>query len=221
MDNIIIAIDGCDGCGKATQSALLKDRLEKMNRPALLCSFPNYENDSSKLVKMYLNKEIYKNLNDSNPYAASIYYALDRHITFEQSLNKNNKILICDRYIGSNAIHQMIKFEEKDWDAYIDWLYDLECNKLGVRDADITIYLNLSEETADKLMTSRYNGDENKKDLHESDLAYMKACRKSGLYAAKKLGWVIIDCEDENGNLYSIEDIHNKIWSVIEEKYFK
>lgn len=220
-NDIIIAIDGCDGCGKATQTGLLQKWFESMEIPNVLCSFPNYENGSSKLVRMYLNGEIYSNLGDSNPYATSMYYALDRHITIEQGLNRlrGNGVILCDRYTGSNAIHQMVKFNEQEWDSYIDWLYDLECNKLGVRNADATIYLHLSEKTADRLMTERYDGNEEKKDLHESDLAYMRACRKSGIYAAKKLGWGVIDCEDENGNLYSIEEIHTRIKAMLIERY--
>ena len=50
----LIAIEGLDGSGKTTQIELLSKRLREEGIPADTISFPNYESDSSALVKMYL-----------------------------------------------------------------------------------------------------------------------------------------------------------------------
>ena len=53
----LFVIEGTDGSGKQTQSTLLQQRLKEKNIDFKSVSFPNYENDSSALVKMYLNGE--------------------------------------------------------------------------------------------------------------------------------------------------------------------
>lgn len=55
----LIVIDGLDGSGKATQTELLKQYLEKEKQYKVYkISFPDYESDSSAPVKMYLNGEL-------------------------------------------------------------------------------------------------------------------------------------------------------------------
>ena len=50
----LIAIEGLDGSGKATQTGLLYDRLTSKLIATRKVSFPVYESQSSALVKMYL-----------------------------------------------------------------------------------------------------------------------------------------------------------------------
>lgn len=209
----IIVVEGCDGAGKSTQVQLLKEYLESVGVKCRYIKFPNYWGDSSALVRMYLNGEIYKDNEHSNHYAASLFYACDRHITMYKYMESNpdeNEVVICDRYIGSNAIHQMIGIDKDKWDEYIEWLYDTECGKLGIPEETMTIYLDVSNETSDKLLSKRYMGDEEKRDIIEKDREYTEKCRESGKYIAYKKNWYIIKC-DEHSKLRGIEDIHNEI----------
>ena len=50
----LIVIEGLDGSGKATQAKLLAQHLAGQGLPVREVTFPNYESDSSALVKMYL-----------------------------------------------------------------------------------------------------------------------------------------------------------------------
>lgn len=81
----------------------------------------------------------------------------------------------------------------------------------------MVIYLDMPIEISQKLMTSRYNGDEDKKDVHEADVSFLKQCRNAALYAAENQGWTVINCSDGD-NPYSIDEIHNKIMECIKEK---
>ena len=55
---MLVVIEGVDGSGKQTQSQMLYDRLsEKMEVKRL--AFPNYESDTSTLVKMYLGGKFF------------------------------------------------------------------------------------------------------------------------------------------------------------------
>ena len=54
----LIVIDGLDGSGKATQTKLLAERLNENGYKARTISFPDYDSDSSALVKMYLGGKL-------------------------------------------------------------------------------------------------------------------------------------------------------------------
>ncbi|MBQ1992073.1 MAG: thymidylate kinase, partial [Clostridia bacterium] len=75
----LIVIEGLDGSGKGTQTALLTKALADMNIKVKQVSFPDYDNPSSALVKMYLNGALGSKPGDVNAYAASSFYAVDRY----------------------------------------------------------------------------------------------------------------------------------------------
>ena len=125
----LIVIDGLDGCGKSTQLEIIKKKLSAMGHKVKSISFPDYSNDSSTLVKMYLNGEFSSNPDDINAYAASSFYAVDRYasyIKFWKEEYECGYIILAARYVSSNAIHQMSKLCENEWDSYLEWLYDYE-----------------------------------------------------------------------------------------------
>lgn len=215
----IIVIDGLDGSGKSTQFELIKEEFSKRNIPFKAISFPEYDKTSSALVKMYLNGEISENPDGVNAYAAASFYAVDRYASYKMYWEKDyleGKIILASRYISSNAIHQTSKLPENEWSSYVEWLYDYECEKLGLPKADKTIFLDMPVEISQKLLSSRYNGDENKKDIHESDVNYLHKCRKSALFCAEKLNWNVIQCS-KNGSPLSIEEISGIILNNINE----
>ena len=54
----LFVIEGTDSSGKQTQLEKLKNRFEKENIKYKSVSFPNYESNSSELVKIYLKGEL-------------------------------------------------------------------------------------------------------------------------------------------------------------------
>lgn len=77
-----IVIDGLDGCGKATQTELLKQALEKMGKKVVKITFPKYDSDSSAPVRMYLGGELGNDPELLNPYMCGSFYAVDRFIQY-------------------------------------------------------------------------------------------------------------------------------------------
>lgn len=218
MNGKLIVIDGLDGSGKSTQAKILYETLKEKSKKVLLISYPDYDEPSSALVKMYLNGEFSSDPNDVNAYAASTFYAADRYagyMKFWKEKYNDGYIIIASRYVSSNAIHQMVKLPEEKWDEYLSWLDDYEFSKLSLPRPDMVIFLDMDRKVADNLIMSRYNGDEEKKDIHESDLEYLKSCNKSASYAAKVQGWKVIPCSDDK-NAFPIDIISDKILSEAE-----
>ena len=220
MGGKLIVIEGLDGSGKATQTKLLYDALEKQTPNVRMLSFPCYEDDSSVLVKMYLAGEFGQRPDDVNGYAASTFFAVDRYASYKKSWEKDYKdgfVFLADRYTTSNAVYQAGKLPREEWDEYLDWLYDFEYNLLGIPKPDIVIYLDLPPEISRELMTKRYTGDETKKDIHEKDTGFQTKSREAALYCAAKQNWHIINCESRGG-IREEEDIAREILVIIEDK---
>lgn len=209
----LIVIEGLDGSGKSTQLELLPQNLLKYGFESKTVSFPDYESNSSALVKMYLGGEFGKKPGDVNAYAASLFYAVDRFASYKTTwgeyYNKNG-IIVSGRYTTSNAVHQTSKMDESEWSGFLDWLYDLEYNKVGIPKPDKVIFLDMPIDVSQKLLSGRYKGDEGKKDIHESDTEYLEKCRKAAMFTAKYSGWTIIPCA-KDGEPRSIEDIANDV----------
>lgn len=215
----LIAIEGLDGSGKTTQIELLSKRLREEGIPADTISFPNYESDSSALVKMYLAGDFGSKPGDVNAYAASLFFAVDRYASFKTDWEKyynGGGVVISARYTTSNAIHQTSKLPESEWDSYLDWLFETEFEKMGLPRPDLVIFLDMPPEVSQKMMTGRYHGDETKKDIHERDRGYLDRCRKAATYIAEKNGWHTVGCA-ENGEPRSRAEIAEEIYSEVTE----
>jgi dTMP kinase len=216
----LIVIEGLDGSGKSTQLDLLYENLKKMGIDCKTVSFPDYEHESSTLVKMYLAGEFGEKPGDVNAYAASTFYAVDRYASFKKYWGEyynGGGVVIAGRYVTSNAVHQNSKLSEDKWEDFLNWLYDFEYNKIGIPKPDKVIFLDMPIEVSQKLLSKRYNGDENKKDVHERDVEYLSSCHKAALYAADKLGWTVIHCS-ENGEPRTLEAISADICNAVKEK---
>lgn len=224
-----IVIDGLDGCGKATQTQLLKEELEKLGKKVVTIDFPKYDSDSSAAVRMYLNGELGNDPTSLNPYMCGSFYAVDRCIQYVTDWKKyfdedDNTIIISDRYLSANIIHQGGKIENRtERMRYAQWCYDFECNKCGLPVEDITIVLTISPEISQKLMTERYNGDESKKDIHESNLEYLENCYNRLRQTIEDIHinaignkWMIIACDDiQNNTVDTRENIHKCIMKYV------
>ena len=192
---ILIAIEGTDSSGKQTQSERLSEFLLNSGADARLVSFPAYNCNSSALVKMYLAGEFGTDPESVNAYAASAFYAVDRYATYKMDWGNdynNGTIIVADRYVPSNLIHQASKIEDDAKKTeFIAWLDELEYDKLGLPRPDATIFLDMPTETAQKLMADRVNKIDNsdKKDIHERNIEYLKKSYNNAKDVAGRLNW--------------------------------
>lgn len=218
MKGKLIVVEGLDGSGKSTHISLLKKHLEDIGQNVKQIKLPCYEDKSSVLVRMYLDGELGSRPGDVNAYAASVFFAADRYANYNTRWRDNylsGELILADRYTTSNAYHQMTKLPRGEWDAYLEWLFDLEYVKLGIPEPDGVVFLNMPVEVSQKLMSERYGGSEEKKDVHERDVAYLKCCSEAASYAAEKLGWTVVELAD-GLRPKSIEENSRNLCSLVE-----
>jgi len=220
----LIVIEGTDSSGKQTQAELLYEKYKKDGKNVMKVSFPNYESSSSAPVKMYLNGEFGENVGEVNTYAVSTMYAVDRYASFKtiwEEFYNDGGIIISDRYTTSNMVHQASKIEDRDEkEKYLNWLIDLEYEKMAIPKPDMVVFLNMPTEVAYKLMEKRKNKitGEDKKDIHENDCEYMKKSHDNACFIANKYSWKEIMCvKDEK--LKTKNEISNEILKTCEELF--
>lgn len=217
----LIVIEGLDGSGKSTQIEIIKKSLENKGLKYKQIKLPDYEDPSSTLVRMYLSGDFGDKPGDVNAFAASSFYAVDRYANFKRHWKdeyENDYVILADRYTTSNCVHQCSKLPKSEWDGYIKWLYNYEFEQLGIPKPDLVIFLDMEPSISQRLMSSRYKGDENKKDIHEKDTKYLEKCREAAFYSAEKLDWKIVKCY-ENDNPLSIDIIAEKIKKYTEKVF--
>lgn len=212
----LIVIEGLDGSGKATQSKLLAQALGQRGIACRRIAFPNYQDPASTLVQMYLAGEL-GGLPEVNPWAASLFYAVDRYASFVRDWQKDYRqgtVIIADRYATSNIPHQMSKLSPEQWEEYMAWQEDLEYKRMALPRPDVVLYLDMPPEISQGLLSNRY-GAEDKRDLHERNLDYLLKCQKAALFGASRAGWKVLPCAVE-GNPLLPEKISQQIIEIIE-----
>ena len=213
----LIVFEGTDGSGKATQSRLLFERLEREGVDCRKLNFPRYGEKSAALVELYLGGAFGSHPDDVNAYAASTFYAVDRYASYKQDWGgyyEAGGLLIADRYTTSNAIHQGSKLPEAELPAFFDWLYDLEYGKLGLPRPDLVLYLDVDLPTSLKRMQHRQEKQNTKADIHEQDEAYLENCLRIGRLAAAHYGWTVVPFM-KDGAERALEEKHEEIFSII------
>ncbi|WP_053954882.1 dTMP kinase [Inediibacterium massiliense] len=220
---LFVIESGVDASGKATQSEKIYKRLLEEKVKVKKITFPNYDSDSSALVKMYLNGDFGQKPDDVNPYTASTFYAVDRFASYRMEWKEfleDGGIVIADRYTTSNMVHQASKFEKiEDKKVFLDWLWDLEFIKMKLPIPNEVLFLDVDIQTSIDLMKNRSNKitGELKKDIHERDAKYLQKTYKNALWVCEYYHWNKINCMKENA-LKSIEEIHEEIYKMIVSK---
>ncbi len=221
----LIVIDGIDGSGKATQVGLLAKRLKKEKVKVKTIDFPRYyDNFFGKLIGDCLTG-MYGDFIGVDSHIASVLYAADR---FESSKEiqkwlDQGYVIIADRYVSANQIHQGGKIDDSKKRAeFLKWLDTMEHGVFKIPRPDMVIYLDVpyevSKEWLQKKVAQRkkkyLNGN---KDVAEDNLMHLKNSRNSALLLAKQhKNWQRIECC--NGMICMLpEQVHEEVFKQIKK----
>ena len=217
MNGRLIVFEGTDGSGKATQSRLLCEHLQRESIPYKNITFPRYGKPSAAMVQEYLDGNLGRRPGDVNAYAASLMFSMDRYASYKQdwgAFYEAGGLVIADRYTTSNAVHQASKLPEGEREAFLDWLFDLEYRLLGLPEPDLVLYLDMPTEITEKMLRQREQAAGTHADIHEQDEAYLENCLRIGRLAAAHYGWTVVPFM-KDGAERALEEKHEEIFSII------
>lgn len=214
----LIVIDGTDGTGKTTQTALLIKRLKNEGLKIGIADFPRYGLPSAYFVERYLNGK-YGTANEVPAEAASLFYALDRFDARPGLIKEieSGKTVVSNRYVTANMGHQGGKIKSprlrRRFFAWLDWL---EHDLLALPRPDCTIILHVPAGIAQRLVDRKGRREyiRRKRDLHEADINHLKAAERTYLEMAKRFGYHVVECAPR-GTMLSPEEIHEAIWKIV------
>ena len=216
---VIIAIEGIDGSGKGTQAARLHARCQAEGIKTSLIGFPRYDQTLfGKSIGDFLNGR-FGELDEVNPFLASLLYAGDRFESRSHILNtiETSDVVIFDRYIPSNVAHQGAKLSGVERSEFIEWIEQIEYAIYKMPRLNLAILLDLPADYAQKLIAEKQARSYTEKvaDLQEADQTYLANVREVYLQLAEEnQHWQKIQCLQKE-TLRSIEEISDEILSYV------
>ena len=131
---------------------------------------------------------------------------------------KDGYVVIANRYVSANQIHQggKIKSAKKRAD-FMKWLDEMEYEVFKIPRPDLTLYLSLPIDIVLQLLKDRDSSKmkreylKKKKDVHESDTQFLINSRKSALKLSKEVpNFIKIECSAK-GKILSREKGHELV----------
>lgn len=219
----LIAIEGIDGSGKATQTEILSHRLNTYGTNATTMSFPAYRATfAGALIGKYLDGKLGP-LNAVDPRLIAMMYAMDRlesRTELEMRLSAHD-VVICDRYFESNIAYQGAKQQNPlERKILSDWIRNLETKALRAVKPDMTILLEIPVQLARQRVAMKNGRSYTNKtaDLHESNLDYLSAARDCYHEIAEQPHWRIVSVlkpdGTEKGRHEIAEEVHQHARSL-------
>jgi dTMP kinase len=218
----LIAIEGIDGSGKRTQMNLLRDVLAtgEGGNSVYSTGFPQYNSWFGKMVGQFLNGELGP-LEAVDPHFTALLYAGDRFEVkskIQAALNEG-KIVLIDRYIGSNLAHQTARVAPEKRDDFRRWIEHLEYNIYDLPREDLILYLRVPPTEAQKLVArkSQRSYTSAKQDLQEASLRHLQDAAAMYDHLARRAPWVTIECFDAaKGIMRSVKEIAREVLAAVE-----
>lgn len=219
----LIVIDGSDGVGKATQTKLLVERLQKEGKRVVTLDFPRYEkNFFGAFVGACLRGD-HGDFLHLDPYIASVLYAADRFESkkaIEDAL-ESGAYVVLDRYVSANQMHQGGKIKDaRKRREFLKWLDTMEHSVFRIPRPDLIVYLHLPVELSVQLLKTKAATDKKKylkgkRDTVEEDIRYLLNSQQSALKIIQAgAKWAKVVC-NKRKEILSREVIHDKIWDSL------
>ncbi|MBI2097808.1 MAG: deoxynucleoside kinase [Candidatus Vogelbacteria bacterium] len=222
----LIVIDGIDGSGKATQVKLLAEKLRQLKIRVKTIDFPRYyDNFFGRLIGEYLSGA-YGDFIKTDPRVASVLYAADRFESSQQIRKwlADDLIVIADRYVSANQIHQGGKIsDKKERRNFMQWLEAMEYGIFQIPKPDLVIFLDVPYEVSRAWLQKKITQRQKKylagrKDVAEDNLLHLKNSRQCALNLAKQnKNWARLECC--RGQICLLPDeVNQKVFTIIKKR---
>ncbi|MGH9709638.1 MAG: hypothetical protein ACRD37_03720, partial [Candidatus Acidiferrales bacterium] len=196
--------------------------LRKRGVTHVTVSFPRYDGFFGHMVARYLNGD-FGTLSEVDAHFSALLYAGDRlenKLQLEENLAQG-KMILADRYIGSNLAHQGARVPRRQLAEFLRWLEQLEYGVYGLPREDIVIYLRLPAVKAQTMVAkkSARGYTRRRHDLQEANLAHLRAAARVYDRLAKRQNWRAVNCMDRSErSMLSPEEIHREVIEVVENR---
>jgi dTMP kinase len=215
----LIAIEGIDGSGKQTQAKLLERALIARGHSVYATGFPQYDSWFGTMVGNFLNGELGP-LDKVDPHFTALLYAGDRFeakSSIEEAL-KEGKVVLVDRYIGSNLAHQVARAAPDKRAELMRWIEHLEYTIYGLPRETLILYLRVPPQEAQKLVSRKsqraYTSASH--DLQETSLRHLQDAGEMYDMLSRSRPWATIQCFDaEHGTMRLPQDIAGEMLAAV------
>ena len=171
MAGLLIAIEGVDGAGKRTLGDGLRAAFESNHLSVAGLSFPRYGHSvAADLAAEALHGQ-HGDL-ASSVYAMAVLFAIDRAGAREEigHLRAAYDVVILDRYVASNAAYSAARLHQDANGEVVDWVRDLEYERLHMPAPDWQVLLDVPAELAADRARHREDNDVTRaRDSYERD----------------------------------------------------
>lgn len=217
----LIAIDGGDNVGKATQADLLMRRLVEEGIAVGKLDFPRYsQNTFGHLLQDCLHGQC-GDFMKLDPKISATLFAADRFESkteLEKWLDEG-RVVILDRYVSANMLHQGAKIDDPDErEEFLKWLDHVEYEIFNMPRPDLTIYLEVPPEESQKLLEYVTMIGAQKPDVAEADREHQQKVAECANYLRQSRDkWITVQCLNEDGHLRTREDIHEELYKIVKD----
>lgn len=210
----LIAVEGLDASGKATQVKTLYDNLRKRGYKVFMLDFPQYNRNPAGTRLYDVLRGAAGNILEVDNKMLMSLYAADRLFCIPtiKKAQEDYDIVLFDRSIGANVIFGRARAEsEQDADAIEKYIYELEHKLYGFPYMDKIFFLNASHEAQMKFHgDKKRDADQNEDNKKLQDDVRNEAVRQ----CQEKKYWTEVKV-DADGNIRTIEDIGEEILTQV------
>jgi len=200
---LLIAIEGIDGSGKHTQAKLLEHSLQSLGHSVYSTGFPQYESWFGTMVGKFLNGD-FGRLENIDPHFTALLYAGDRFEARQrlETALSSGKVVLIDRYIGSNLAHQVALAAPEKRAEFLRWIEHLEYTIYGLPRENLILYLRVPPSQAQKLVAKKNERHYTtaKHDILEKNLRHLEDAAEMYDMLSRSRPWATIQCYDAQNN---------------------
>lgn len=224
--NRFIVLEGLDGSGKSTQTALLKGYFDEHNINYKYLHFPQthtpYFGD---LISRFLRGELGK-IEDVDPYLVAMLYAGDRYDASSEIREWHDigSLVLVDRYVMSNIAFQTAKLTSQvEKEKLRQWIFKFEYQHYGIPKPSLSIFLDVPISFVKQNIENQRDGEDRKylqgkNDIHEERIDFQEQVRLEYLEAIKMdENFVRIDCV-ENDAMKPAGKVFSEIIQLLKTK---